>query len=140
MKREFNFLPKPEGYSESMASDAVDLAFPFAFYRGFKPERFSEIWRGSEPDDEEKEVIKWLCEIGIQLLNAFSQKDFILSDVFMNKAREIASLYLDENTIDKAVYVTILRFEQDIDPSLVTPEDLSYLPLLVRENSRDSLN
>lgn len=101
----FYFLP------EGGLAAAV-LAYPFALYAGLDAERFEKILDGSEPDLEEIELIKWSCDIGLNLISAFTNEDLSDKTDTLNEAMEIAAEYLDREDARKALDLTIKSLQE----------------------------
>ncbi len=107
----FYFLP------EGGIAAAV-LAYPFALYAGLDAERFEKILDGSEPEFEEIEIIKWSCDIGLNLISATIAKDLAVKTDALNNAMEIAAEYLDQEDARKALDLTINSLQNEKDEGI----------------------
>lgn len=110
INRRFYFLP------EGGISAAV-LAYPFALYAGLDSECFEKILDGREPDLEEIDLIKWCCDIGLNLLSAAETEDLSDKTDTLNKAMEIAAEYLEPEVARKALDLTFKTLQKVKDES-----------------------
>jgi len=126
-------------FSKDFDSFAHTIGFPFARHRGLSYNRFNELLNGDGPNDKEREILEWNYNIGTIIAAAMAIEDFDKSDEILDKARKIASEYLDEETMNRTELISVLKIKSFLSPELITDDDKLYLIDIIFDDYEDDL-